>query len=134
MASARQSSSAAGRARVLTVDDNSPFLGVLRELVNATGHLEIAGEAQSGERAIAAAQELQPDIVLMDVLMPGVGGITAAQQIKAAHPTTVIVLISSTHPDELPSFDRFADAVIWKSLLEPSMLDEIWARHRQPRL
>jgi CheY-like chemotaxis protein len=68
----------------------------------------------------------------MDVLMPGIGGIEAAEQIKAARPSTVIVLVSSTHPDDLPlqAADRYADAVIWKSLLEPRLLDEIWLRQR----
>jgi len=132
MCNVEPSRSVAGRARVLTVDDSAPFLAVLRELVQATGHLQVAGEARSGERAIAAAGELRPDVVLMDVLMPGVGGIKAAEHIKADRPSTVIVLVSSTHPDELPqrSIDRCADAVVWKSLLEPRLLDDIWLRLR----
>jgi len=131
MSSVERSSDIAARARVLTVDDSGPFLGVLRDVVEATGHLQVAGEARSGEGAIAAARELQPDVVLMDVWMPGLGGIRAAQQIKATHASTLIVLISTTHPDELPlgPSDRFADAVVWKSLLGPRLLDEIWLRH-----
>jgi DNA-binding NarL/FixJ family response regulator len=134
MSSVERSSSVAGRARVLTVDDNGPFLGVLRDVVEATGHLQVAGEARSGEGAIAAARDLQPDVVLMDVWMPGLGGIRAAEQIKATRASTVIVLVSTTHPDELPlgPADGFADAVVWKSLLEPRLLDEIWLRHRAP--
>jgi len=131
MSSVERSSDITVRARVLTVDDSGPFLGVLRDVVEATGHLQVAGEARSGEGAIAAARELQPDVVLMDVWMPGVGGIRAAQQIKATRASTLIVLISTTHPDELPlgPSDRFADAVVWKSLLGPRLLDEIWLRH-----
>ncbi len=134
MFTVERSSSVAGRARVLTVDDNGPFLGVLREVVEATGHLQVAGEARSGEGAIAAAHDLQPDVVLMDVWMPGLGGIRAAEQIKATRASTVIVLVSTTHPDELPLGPSagFADAVVWKSLLEPRLLDEIWLRHRAP--
>jgi two-component system, NarL family, invasion response regulator UvrY len=118
-------------ARVLTVDDNSAFLGVLRVVVRATGHLCIAGEASSGEQAVAVAQALCPDVVLMDVWMPGIDGIKAAERIKAARPATLIILISTTHPDELPqrSLDRCADAVIWKSRLDPRTLDELWLRH-----
>ena len=78
----------AGRAGVLTVDDHSPFLAVLRDVVRATGHLEVVGEAQTGEDAIAAAQELEPDMVLMDVQMPGIGGLDAAEEIKASRPST----------------------------------------------
>ena len=117
---------------MLSVDDHAAFLAVLRELVSATGHLETAGEARSGERAVRAAQELQADVVLMDVRMPGLGGIEAARRIKAASPSTVVVLISTEHPDELKLGPHrgVADAVIWKSRLEPGLLDEIWLRHR----
>ena len=101
-AASASSTGGVGRAGVLTVDDHSPFLAVLRDVVRATGHLEIVGEAQTGEGAIAAAQDLGPDMVLMDVQMPGIGGLEAAEEIKASRPSTVMVLISTTHPDELP--------------------------------
>ena len=71
-----------GRARVLAVDDDVSFLALLRELARATAHLKIVGEVCSGEQAIVAARELRPDIVLMDVRMPGMGGIKAAELIK----------------------------------------------------
>jgi DNA-binding NarL/FixJ family response regulator len=120
----------AGRASVLVVDDDLPFLGVLRDVVRATGHLEVVGEGQTGEGAITAAQELEPDMVLMDVQMPGIGGLDAAEAIKASQPSTVMVLISTTHPDELPAraAGGCVEAVIWKSVLDPRLLDEIWLR------
>jgi len=131
MSSAEQRESGAARARVLTVDDSRYFLGVMRDLIGATGHLRVAGEARSGEGAVQTARELRPEVVLMDVWMPGVGGLKAAAQIKAAFPSTLVILISTTHPDELPvrPSDRFADALIWKGLLEPKILDEMWLRH-----
>ncbi len=124
----RSTTGEAARAGVLTVDNHSPFLAVLRAVVRATGHLEVVGEAQTGEDAIAAAQELEPDMVLMDVQMPGIGGLRAAEEIKASRPSTVMVLISTTHPDELPprAAGDSIDAVIWKSVLDPRLLDEIW--------
>ena len=90
------------RARVLAVDDQTQFLAVLRDLVCATRELEPVAEAHSGERAIEAVRETEPDMVLMDVWMPGIGGIAAAREIKAGRPSTLVVLISTTHPDELP--------------------------------
>ena len=104
-----------------TVDDDLAFLALLRELVCATAHLEIAGEADSGEQAIVAARELRPDMVLMDVRMPGMGGMKAAELIKQARRATLIVMISTTHPDEIPlkACDSFAGTMLWKSTLEP---------------
>ena len=118
------------RARVLAVDDQPPFLAVLRAVVGATGHLEIAGEAQSGEEALVAASELLPDMVLMDVRMPGIGGLKAAERIKARHPPMLVVLVSTTHPDDLPFESASGFTVVWKSVLDPRLLDAIWTRHR----
>jgi len=131
MSSLERSAAVVGRARVLAVDDDGSFLALLRDLVQASAHLEIAGEAQSGERAIAAARELRPDIVVMDVRMPGMGGMKAAELIKSESRATLIVMISTMHPDEIPleACDGFAAAVVWKSTLDPTLLDEIWLRH-----
>ena len=120
------------RGRVLAVDDHAVFLAALRELIGATAELEEVGVARSGEEAIEAAGELEPDMVLMDVRMPGLGGIVAARQIKACRPSTLMVLISTARPDELPleAEDVFADTVICKSELDPPLLDDIWLRHR----
>lgn len=124
------------RARVLAVDDQAPFLAVLHDLVCATRELEAAAEVPSGERAIEAVREIEPDIVLMDVWMSGMGGIAAAREIKAGWPSTLVVLISTTHPEELPlePDDVCADAVVWKSELDPRVLDDIWRRYRDQRL
>ena len=118
------------RAGVLAVDDHASFLAVLRDVVGGTRRLKVIGQAQSGEGALQAVEELGPDVVLMDVRMPGLGGIEAARRIKAGRPSTLIVLISSTHPDELPreAAEGIADAVIWKNDLQPWVLDEIWLR------
>ncbi len=116
---------------MLAVDDQSPFLAVLHDLLRATCELEAVAEAHSGERAIEAVRETDPDVVLMDVWMPGMGGIAAAKEIKAYWPSTLVVLISTTHPDELALEldDTCANAVIWKSELAPQLLDDIWRRH-----
>src|SRR5690349_4899676 len=91
------------RARVLAVDDDPRFLALLRAVVDGTRHLAVVGEARSGERAVAAAPDLLPDMVVMDVHMPGLGGIRAAELIHADRPATIVVLISATHPSEIPA-------------------------------
>jgi pilus assembly protein CpaE len=113
--------------RVLAVDDQAGFLAVMRRVVDATPGFEVVAEAGSGEQAVAAASEMRPDIVLMDVDMPGLGGIEAARLIKAARPDTVVILVSATHPDDLPrSAAVQADQVVWKPELRPLLLDGIW--------
>jgi DNA-binding NarL/FixJ family response regulator len=120
------------RARVLIADDQISFVGVLRDVVRRTERLEVVGEADSGETAVELTRRLEPDIVILDVRMPGLGGIGAAKRIKTRYPSTLVILISTVHPDELPfqPRDSGADAVIWKSELEPKLLDEIWLRQR----
>jgi two-component system, NarL family, invasion response regulator UvrY len=117
---------------VLAVDDRPVFLELLRDVVGATESLTAVGEASSGEAAIDMAAWLRPDVVVMDVRMPGIGGIAAARRIKHEYPRTVIVFVSSTHPDELGRriHEDLADAIIWKSELEPEQLDAVWRRAR----
>ena len=118
-------------ARVLAVDDHPPFLAVVRELFRATRYLEVVGEASSGEEAVEIARRLLPDAVLMDVQMPGLGGIAAAKLIKEHHPSTLIVLTSTGPRDELPlaGTDTFVDAFVRKGDLGPKLLDQLWTRH-----
>jgi DNA-binding NarL/FixJ family response regulator len=118
-------------ASVLAVDDEPRMRSALRCLVEATWRSAIVDEAESGEAAVARVQELEPDVVLMDVRMPGVGGIAATETIKRIRPETLVLLVSSTHPDELPRAARecHADAILWKSRLRPQALNEVWARH-----
>jgi DNA-binding NarL/FixJ family response regulator len=116
---------------VITVDDQACVRRALRSLVEATSALDLVGEAESGEAAVALVPELEPDLVLMDVRMPGLGGIAATRAIKAMRPDTLVFLISATHPDELPraASECSADLILWKGELRPALVDEIWARH-----
>ena len=124
----------ASRARAVAADDQLSFLRVLRDVLRRTERLELVGEADSGETAIELTRRLEPDVVLLDVRMPGLGGIEAAKRIKTRYPSMLVILISTVHPDELPLELResVADAVIWKSELEPKLLDKLWLRHPSP--
>ena len=84
------------RVRVLLVDDDPTFLEALRTMFTFDERLEIVGEARDGEAAVRLANELQPDVVAMDIVMPGVDGIEATRAIRASRPETRVVLVSGS--------------------------------------
>ena len=87
------------RIRVLVVDDHPLVRDSLRQLDNA-GEFEVVGQAADGEEAIALAQDLRPDAVIMDVIMPGKGGVEACREIVELLPgTRVLMLTVSTNDD-----------------------------------
>jgi two-component system, NarL family, response regulator NreC len=86
------------RIRILLADDHAVLRAGLRALLSAQGDLEVVGEASDGAEAIRLTQSLRPDVVVMDIGMPGVSGIDAAARIKRDLPKTK-VLILSMHDD-----------------------------------
>ncbi len=76
-------------------------------LFSAEPEVDIIGEASSGEEAIVAVQDLGPDVVLMDVGMPGIGGVEATRRIKASHPQTAVLALTM-HEDEEYFFEMLA--------------------------
>jgi DNA-binding NarL/FixJ family response regulator len=116
--------------QVLICDDQKAFRGAAREVVNATVGFEVVGEAATGEDSVVAAGILLPDLVLMDVQLPGIDGIEASRQIKAEHPHVAVVLLSTHDPENFAT--RIADAgaigFIAKAAFGPDRLTEVWAR------
>ena len=98
--------SADGKIRVLLADDHSLVRGSLRALLEKHGH-EIVAEAGNGEDALALAAQLRPQVVIMDLEMPGTGGLAALRRIGKLSPSTK-VLILSAHDDEEYVLDAFA--------------------------
>src|SRR4051794_15821012 len=91
--------------RVVVVDDSPVFRRLLVEQVEATPGHELAGTAASAEEALDVVGATRPDMVLMDVRMPGIGGIEAAFRIRDAFPDVVLVFIS-VDLASLPPEDR----------------------------
>ena len=79
---------------VLVVDDSPVFLEAVRDVLASAPDFELLGEAASGEEGVALAMRLHPDMVLMDVLLPGIDGIEACRRLQQRHPSPVIVLCS----------------------------------------
>ena len=82
----------------MTVDDQAVFRSVSREVIEATAGFEPAGEAASGEEALRLVEDTKPQLVLVDVRMPGMDGVETARRLHASHPDLVVVLISLDDP------------------------------------
>ena len=86
--------------RVLLVDDHAVVRRGLRGFLELLRDMDVVGEAENGREAVAAAERLAPDVVLMDLLMPEMGGLEAIAAIKAAHPEIEIVAVTSFIEEE----------------------------------
>lgn len=119
---------------VLGVDDQVVFLEVAREVVAASPGFNWVGGASSGEEALEAVRELEPEFVLLDVRMPGMDGIETARRISDSHPDVVVVLISieESPPITQASEASGAAALIRKQELCPAMLRRLWLTHKRP--
>ncbi|MFN2292346.1 MAG: response regulator transcription factor [Anaerolineae bacterium] len=85
--------------RVVLVDDNPDFVGTAADFMAQDPGIEIVGLATSGERALELVAAHQPDLVVMDLAMPGMGGLEAARRLKACRPAPLVIILS-LHDDE----------------------------------
>jgi CheY-like chemotaxis protein len=115
---------------VLVVDDSEIFQRVGASLVSEAQGLDLVGVAASGEEAIRLLPELQPDLVLLDVHMPGIGGLETARVIQRESPETVVVLVSADPASVAidPRSIGVAD-LLSKVGLSPGKLEELCLEH-----
>jgi len=113
---------------VLIVDDQMPFRMAARSVVGVTPGFTVVGEAESGEEAVEQADALEPGVVLMDINMPGIGGIEATRRITTAHPGVRVILLSTYDADDLPADARTCGAVgyVHKEQFGPDVLTREW--------
>jgi len=103
---------------VLIVDDHEVVRQGVRAYLGAQAEFEVLGEADSGAVAVALAEELVPDVVLMDLIMPEMDGVEATRRIKNVSPRTQIVVLTSYHEDEhiFPALQAGAISYVLKDL------------------
>jgi DNA-binding NarL/FixJ family response regulator len=112
-----------GKVRVLIADDHSVVRQGLRMFLALDPEIEIVGEAASGEEAIHLARDIRPDVVLMDLVMPGMGGVAATRMIRTEMPAVEVVALTSVVADEAVTGAIRAGAIGY--LLKNTEADEL---------
>lgn len=116
------------RVRVWVVDDQPSFRRAAAAAVAATENFAMAGNCETGESAIELIPDGSAGIVLMDIHMPGMGGIEATRRIRAAHPELIVLLTSTYDLEDLPAEAAIcgAAAYLHKEDLSPELLTRLW--------
>jgi DNA-binding NarL/FixJ family response regulator len=110
--------------RVLIVDDQEPFRRAMAAVVDATDGFEVIGSVVTGEESLTAVAELRPDLVLMDVNLPGIDGIEAARRLAEDPDGPVVILLSTYDVDQVDLEGSGAAAYVAKADLGPDSLSE----------
>jgi two-component system response regulator DevR len=139
--------------RILLVDDHEVVRVGVAALIDRQPDMEVVGEADTVREAVLQARNLKPDVVVLDIRLPGGDGLDACRQIKAERPETRIIILTS-YPDEEMLFDAIAcgaDGYVLKeigseellralerigrgdSMLDPSLTGQVFARMREAR-
>ena len=124
-------------ARILVVDDHDIVRQGVCALITSQPGWEICGEARSGREALRLAEELNPDVIIMDLLMPDLNGLDAARQIKKHLPSVGNPVLSGHEDSELIQsvFDAGIRAYIFKSQARTHLVPAVAALlHRKPYL
>jgi two-component system, NarL family, invasion response regulator UvrY len=116
---------------VVVVDDHAVFRRAAWDVIGATAGFHALGEASSGEEALRIADRVEPDLVLVDLRMPGLDGVETARRLRAAHPGAVVVLVSTEDPANVPRAAETcgAAAYVHKSDFCPGALNRLWQTH-----
>ncbi len=115
--------------RVLLADDHQVVRAGLRALLESTGRVDVVGEASSGEEAVNKARRLEPDIVIMDLAMPGMNGVQATRRITELGLETKILVLTVHDEDDflLPAMEAGAAGFLNKSVADTDLVGAVEA-------
>ena len=115
--------------RVLLVDDHKVVRAGLKALLESTGRVDVVGEASSGEEAVDKARTLEPDIVIMDLSMPGMGGVQATRHITDLGLEARVLVLTVHDEDEflVPALNAGAEGFLNKSVADTDLMGAIEA-------
>jgi CheY-like chemotaxis protein len=112
--------------RVLIVDDQEPYRRAMTAVVEETEGFVVMASVMSGEEALVAVARLRPDLVLMDVHLPGLDGIATSRLLTEASHRPVVVLLSTYDEDQFNLADSGASSYVAKAAFGPDRLSEAW--------
>lgn len=112
--------------RVLIVDDQEPYRRAMAAVVEATDGFAVVGTATSGEESLVAVAQLRPDLVLMDVNLPGLDGVEATRRLAGRPDGPVVLLLSTYDVDQVDIEGSGASAYLPKAELGPDRLSAAW--------
>jgi NarL family two-component system response regulator LiaR len=117
--------------RVMLVDDHAVVRGGISKFLTVYKDLELVGEAESGEEAVRLAQRLQPDVVLMDLKMPGMDGVSATRQVREKSPGTRVIVLTSFAEDNMVqgALQAGATGYLLKNVTAADLANAIRAAH-----
>jgi len=117
----------ADNIQVLLVDDHAVLRGGLKALLNLEPDLDVAGEAATGEEAVQLATTLRPQVIVMDLAMPGMGGLEATRQITAADPAARVLILTSQAEEEylLPVLEAGGSGYVHKTNADEDLITAI---------
>ncbi len=115
--------------RVLLVDDHNVMRAGLKALLESTGRIDVVGEASSGKEAVDKARMLEPDIIIMDLAMPGMGGVEATRRITSLGFDTKVLILTIHDEDEflVPVLNAGAAGFLNKSVADTDLMGAIEA-------
>lgn len=117
---------------VMLIDDHRVVRQGLRDFLELQDDIEIVGEAASGEEGVALAREVLPDVVLMDLVMPGIDGVETTRRLKAASPSTQVIVLTSFADDNkvFPAIKAGAISYLLKDVSPEALAHAIRAAQR----